>query len=105
MKRRSRTHRVTATMTVERPTPGAQSDGIECEDFDEIELQLSGIAHSGCDETGPSYASGGEPAEPPSVEDIVAKTTDGQEFELTDEEMKEAEEALLMQDEPYDERI
>lgn len=36
----------------------------------ELEAELSGVFQPGCPERGPSYASGGEPAEPASVEDV-----------------------------------
>lgn len=36
----------------------------------EVEVELSGTFLPGCPEQGPTYASGGQPAEPDSMEDV-----------------------------------
>lgn len=43
----------------------------------EVEIGLSGTFYPGSPETGPSYACGGTPAEPDSVDDVEVTSLDG----------------------------
>lgn len=43
---------------------------IKATDTFEVEVDLAGTFNPGCRETPPSYASGGSPAEPASMEDV-----------------------------------
>jgi len=40
----------------------------------EVEVELSGTFLPGCPEQGPTYASGGQPAEPDSMEDVEVRS-------------------------------
>lgn len=71
----------TTTYWIERPI----ADGQEETSYQEIELELSYTYHRAVPEQGPTYACGGQPAEPALIEDLYA-THDGEPFELSDDE-------------------
>jgi len=71
------------TYYIERPI----ADGEEETNYEEIELRVTYTFLRAVSEQGPTYASGGQPAEPASVEDVYCYDIANNELEITDKEM------------------
>ncbi|CAM6053276.1 unnamed protein product [Sphagnum tenellum] len=68
----------------------------------ELELSVTYTYDKGYAQTGPSYACGGEPGEPPSVEIHTIEVTNTKlPITLTDEELEEIQEWLIGNHEEY----
>lgn len=79
------------------------TESFNLSDDDETEVCVQYTYHPGCREQGPTYASGGQPAEPPEVEIqscVRSDDKDGVEIALTEADERRIHQWLIENHEP-----